>query len=225
MRILSVDTSTAACSIVLSEDGKLKGEINTESEETHSVRLLPGIDTLLRSCGCTIKDIDAFAVICGPGSFTGVRIGLTTIKGLAESLAKPTIPVTAFEAWVEKVPEQQGILVPVIDARRGEVYGGVFSRNGEATELLLPGRVEKISEFLASIAHPQACFVGGGAAVYEDLIVTRSGWRVLNGDLFLGRAVSRIAFRRAEGRDFVPAAELQAYYLRRPDAELKWKQQ
>ena len=225
MRILSVDTSTAACSIVLSEDGKLKGEINTESEETHSVRLLPGIDTLLRSCGCTTKDIDAFAVICGPGSFTGVRIGLTTIKGLAETLAKPTIPVTAFEAWVEKDPEQQGILVPLIDARRGEVYGAVFSRAGETTELVSPGRVEKVPELLASIAHPQACFVGGGAAVYRDLIVTRPGWQVLTGDFFLGRAVSRIAFRRAERRNFVSAAELQAYYLRRPDAELKWKQQ
>ena len=225
MRILSVDTSTAACSIVLSEDGNLKGEINTESEETHSVRLLPGIDTLLRSCSCTVKDIDAFAVVCGPGSFTGVRIGLTTIKGLAESLAKPTMPVTAFEAWVEKDPEQQGILVPFIDARRGEVYGAVFNRNGETTELLSSGRVEKVSELLASIVHPQACFVGGGAVVYRDFIVTRPGWRVLTGDLFLGRAVSRIAFRRAEGRNFVSAAELQAYYLRRPDAELKWKQQ
>jgi hypothetical protein len=101
----------------------------------------------------------------------------------------------------------------------------VFSRNGETTELLSPGIVEKVPELLASIAHPQACFVGGGAAAYEDLIVARAGWRVLNGDLFLGRAVSRIAFRRAESRAFVSAAELQAYYLRRPDAELKWKQQ
>jgi tRNA threonylcarbamoyladenosine biosynthesis protein TsaB len=225
MRILSIDTSTAACSIVLSVDGKLKGEINVESEETHSVRLLPGIDTLLRSCSSTIKEVDAFAVVSGPGSFTGVRIGLTTIKGLAESLAKPTIPVTAFEAWVEKVPEQQGIVVPVIDARRGEVYGAVFSRNGEATQLVLPGQVEKVPEFLASITHPQACFVGGGAAIYKDLIVARPGWRVLAGDLFLGRAVSRIASRRAKASTFLTAAELQAYYLRRPDAELKWKQQ
>jgi tRNA threonylcarbamoyladenosine biosynthesis protein TsaB len=224
MRILSVDTSTAACSIVLSVDGKLEGELNVESEETHSGRLLPGIDMLLRSCGCTIKEVDAFAVVCGPGSFTGVRIGLTTIKGLAESLAKPTIPVTAFEAWVEKVAEQ-GILVPVIDARRGEVYGAVFSRNGEATQLVLPGKVEKVPELLAAITHPQACFVGGGAAIYKDLIVARPGWRVLAGDLFLGRAVSRIASRRAEASTFLTAAELQAYYLRRPDAELKWKQQ
>jgi tRNA threonylcarbamoyladenosine biosynthesis protein TsaB len=225
MRILSIDTSTAACSIVLSVDRKLEGEINVESEETHSVRLLPGIETLLRSCGRGIKDVDAFAVVCGPGSFTGVRIGLTTIKGLAESLSRPTIPITAFEAWVEKYPEQTGILVPVIDARRGEVYGAVFSRNGKATALLSPGRVEKAPELLASIAYPRVCFVGGGAAVYENLIAARPGWRVLGGDLFLGRALSRIAFRRAEAKNFLTAADLQAYYLRRPDAELKWKPQ
>ena len=221
MRILSVDTSTAACSIVLSVDGRLEGEVNVESEETHSVRLLPGIETLLRSCGCGIKDVDVFAVVCGPGSFTGVRIGLTTIKGLAESLAKPTIPVTAFEAWVEKFPEQEGILVPVIDARRGEIYGAVYSRSGAATEVLSPGRVERVPELLASISHSQVCFVGGGAALYEPVIAARPGWRVLDSDPYLGRAVSQIAFRRAEAKSFVSAAGLQAYYLRRPDAELK----
>ena len=225
MRILSVDTSTAASSIVLSVDGKLEGESNVESEETHSVRLLPGIDTLLRSCGRNIKDVEAFAVVCGPGSFTGVRIGLTTIKGLAESLGKPTIPVTAFEAWVEKFPEQQGILVPIIDARRGEVYGAVYRRSGEAAELLSPGSVERVAELLASIAHPQACFVGGAATLYEDVIAARPGWRVPASDPFLGRAISRIAFRRAEAKNLLSSVELQAYYLRRPDAELKWKQQ
>jgi tRNA threonylcarbamoyladenosine biosynthesis protein TsaB len=225
MRILSVDTSTAACSIVLSEDGKLMGEVNTESEETHSVRLLPGIETLLRSCGSTLRQIDAFAVVCGPGSFTGVRIALTTIKGLAESLGRPTIPVTAFEAWVEKFATQQGILVPVIDARRGEIYSAVYRRNGEVTEVLSPGTVEKVPELLASISHSQACFVGGGAALYEPTITARPGWRVLESDPFLGRAISRIAFRRIEAKNLLTAAELQAYYLRRPDAELKWKPQ
>ena len=225
MRILSVDTSTAACSVVLSTDEGLEGEINVRSEETHSVRLLPGIETLLRSCGVGITDVDGFAVVCGPGSFTGVRIGLTTIKGLAESLARPVVPVTAFEAWVEKFPNEEGILVPVIDARRGEIYGAVFRRNGGAPEVISPGRVAKAAELLDSIDHQKASFVGGGAAVYKDLITACPHWRVLEADPFLGRAVSRIAFQRLEARNSMSAAELQAYYLRRPDAELKWKQQ
>jgi tRNA threonylcarbamoyladenosine biosynthesis protein TsaB len=224
MRILSIDTSTPACSIALSDDGKLRGELNVESEETHSVRLLPGIDALLRSCGRSLRDIDAFAVICGPGSFTGVRIGLTTIKGLAETLAKPVIPVTAFEAWVEKFSGQQGVVVPVIDARRDEIYGAAYSRNGEDVTLLNAGVVEKAPVFLASLTYPEACFVGGGASIYEHLITARPGWRVLDSDPFLACSVCRIAHRRAKARDFLPAAEVQAYYLRRPDAELKWRQ-
>jgi len=224
MRILSVDTSSAACSIVLSVDGRLEGEINVQSEETHSVRLLPGIETLLRSCGSCIREIDAFGVVCGPGSFTGVRIGLTTIKGLAECLAKPVISITAFEAWVEKFPDQQGILIPVIDARRGEVYGAVFNRNGETTTLASPGKVDKAAKFLASISYSQVYFLGSGAAGLEKFATFRPDWRVLVSDLFLGRAVSRIAFRRAEARNFLSATELRAYYVRRPDAELKWKE-
>ncbi|MCI0625130.1 MAG: tRNA (adenosine(37)-N6)-threonylcarbamoyltransferase complex dimerization subunit type 1 TsaB [Acidobacteria bacterium] len=224
MRLLSVDTSSAAGSIVVSVDGQLAGEVNVHSEETHSVRLLPGIETLLRSCGWSVRDVDAFAVVCGPGSFTGVRIGLTTIKGLAESLSRPTIPITAFDAWVEKFPQQQGVLVPVIDARRGEVYASVLCRSGQVLEVLSPGAVEKAPELVASISHAEACFVGDGAAAYKNLISSRPGWRVLSDDPFLGRAVSRIAFSRAEARMFLSAAELQAYYLRKPDAEMKWKQ-
>src|SRR5262245_53397606 len=224
MRILSVDTSTAACSIVLSVDGKVEGELNVDSEGTHSVRLLPGIDAILRWCACKISDVDVFGVVTGPGSFTGVRIGLTTVKALAESLAKPAIAVTAFEAWIEKFPETQGTLVPLIDARRGEVYGAVFRRQGEAIEPVSPGRVDNVAELLASITEPQVSFIGGGSVVCEPQIVAHSGWRAVKSDLFLGRAVSRIAFRRAKAKSFLTAAELQAYYLRRPDAELKWKQ-
>ncbi|MBM3803961.1 MAG: tRNA (adenosine(37)-N6)-threonylcarbamoyltransferase complex dimerization subunit type 1 TsaB [Acidimicrobiia bacterium] len=224
MRILSVDTSTPASSIALSDDGTLKGEFNAESEETHSVRLLPGIDTLLRSCGCAVKDVDVFAVVCGPGSFTGVRIGLTTIKGLAESLGKPVIPVTAFEAWVEAFSGQQGVVVPVIDARRDEIYSAVYRRSSEGLTLLSAGVVEKASVFLASMTYPDACFVGGGASIYKHLIVARPGWRVLDSDPFLARSVSRIAHRQAKAREFSPPAEVQAYYLRKPDAELKWRQ-
>src|SRR2546426_7559948 len=104
LKILSLDTSSSAGSILLAEDERVLGEINLDSPETHSVRLLSGVDYLLKSLGFRLADVDAFAVISGPGSFTGIRIGLTTIKGLADSTSKPTIPITAFEAWVEKFP-------------------------------------------------------------------------------------------------------------------------
>ena len=111
MRILSIDTSSSAGSIVVAEDEKILGEVNIDSAVTHSVRLLNGVDYLLTSLGLLPRDMDAFGVISGPGSFTGVRIGLTTTKGLAETTDRPVISITAFEAWVEQFPFQQGVIV------------------------------------------------------------------------------------------------------------------
>ena len=125
MKMLSLDTSSNAGSIVLSEDETILGEININSTQTHTVRLLMGVDTLLKSTGCRLDDLDALATICGPGSFTGIRIGLTTVKGLADTLSKPIVSMTAFEAWVEKFPNNEGVVVPLVDARRGEVYAAI----------------------------------------------------------------------------------------------------
>jgi tRNA threonylcarbamoyladenosine biosynthesis protein TsaB len=226
MVILSVDTSTSAGSIVLSNgEERLVGEVNVNSERTHSARLLPGIEVLLKSAGLALGNLDAFAVICGPGSFTGVRIGLTTIKGLADCFSKPVIPITAFEAWVEKFPEQTGIVVPVIDARRGEVYVAAYRRSEGELSVLAPGMVEKASVFFASFPHPEMCFVGSGASQYRELILSRErpGWSILPADGFLGRPMMRIAHRKAKSSSVVSAAELEAYYLRKSDAEMNWK--
>jgi tRNA threonylcarbamoyladenosine biosynthesis protein TsaB len=226
MRILSIDTSTSAGSIVFSEGDRLAGEINIDSEVTHSVRLFQGIETILKGVGLTAAEIDAFAVICGPGSFTGVRIGLTTVKGLAGTLSKPTIPITAFEAWVEKFGEHPGVILPVIDARRSEVYAAAYRRSNGQLELLSPGVVENARVFVENIPYPEACFIGGGASRYRDLILAagRPSWRVIEGDMFLSRPMARIACQRARAGQMVPAERLQAYYLRKSDAELKWKE-
>jgi tRNA threonylcarbamoyladenosine biosynthesis protein TsaB len=227
MVILSVDTSTSAGSIVLSNGGeRLVGEVNVYSEQTHSARLLPGIEILLKSAGLKLGQVDAFAVICGPGSFTGVRIGLTTIKGLADCFSRPVISITAFEAWVEKFPEQPGIVVPVIDARRGEVYAATYRRFQGELSVLAPGIVEKAGVFFANFPHHEACFVGSGASQYRELILSgeRPGWSILPGDGFLGRPMTRIAHRKAKSSEVVSAAELEAYYLRKSDAEMNWKE-
>jgi tRNA threonylcarbamoyladenosine biosynthesis protein TsaB len=226
MNILSIDTSTSAGSIVLARNDRLVAEVNIDSQQTHSSRLLRGIEVLLDGCGLTLNEIEAFAVLCGPGSFTGIRIGLATVKGLADSLSRPTIPVTGFEAWVEKYRDRPGILIPMIDARRGEVYGSVVQRTGEETRVLCQGVVEKADRFLSSIVHEEAFFIGGGAEVYKDLIASkqRTRWVVMSDDPFLGRAINAIAWRRAQQGTFVSAAALEAYYLRRSDAELKWKE-
>src|SRR5207249_652646 len=205
----------SAGGILLAEDERVLGEINLDSTETHSVRLLSGVDYLLKNLGFRPADLDAFAVISGPGSFTGIRIGLSTIKGLADTTSKPTIPITTFEAWVEKFPNLTGIIVPLIDARRGEVYAAVFERVGEVVKELNAGRVDKPDHILPQLIQDEILFIGGGATKYRDLLIDchHQGWKVVASDPFLGRSMARIAYQRASHGQFTSALDLQAYYL------------
>lgn len=225
MKLLCVDSSSSAGSIVLSEDSIILGEVNLDSARTHTARLLVGIQYLLTHAELTLSDIDVFGVIHGPGSFTGVRIGLTTIKGLAETFSKPTVAVTTFEAWVGKCPEWQGILVPLIDARRGEVYASVFERTGTGLQQRDLGFVDSPRTLLSNLDAEKVLFLGDGALKYREAIYSqnRPKWKIVETDRFLGRSLAKIVSSRASRRQWIPAVALQACYVRQSDAEIKWK--
>ncbi len=225
MKLLCLDTSGSAGSIVLSENAGILGEVNLDSACTHTARLLSGIQYLLNHTDVALNDIRAFGVVCGPGSFTGIRIGLTTVKGLAETLSRPTVAVTAFEAWVARFPDWQGTLVPMIDARRGEVYASVFERNGSRLIQRGPEFVGGVEKLLATLDGEAVLFLGGGARKYGEIIQSQgcSQWRIAKTDPFLGRSLVAIVSSRANRGDWAPASELRAYYLRKSDAEIKWK--
>lgn len=225
MKLLCLDTSGSAGSIVLSEDDTILGEINLDSARTHTARLLSGIQYVLSHSELTLDDIQAFGVICGPGSFTGVRIGLTTVKGLAETLDKPAVTVTAFEAWVERFPEWRGVMVPMIDARRGEVYAAVFERGRNGLVQRDSGFVGAPGELLDALDEETVLFLGGGAQKYRDLVRSRDRprWRVAQTDPFLGRALAALASSKADRGEWTAPPDLRAFYLRRPDAEVNWK--
>jgi tRNA threonylcarbamoyladenosine biosynthesis protein TsaB len=226
LKILSVDTSSSAGSILLADDEKILAEINIDSLQTHSVRLLNGIDYLLKSLELRLNDVDAFAVISGPGSFTGLRIGLTTVKGLADTTSKSTIPIITFEAWVEKFPEQPGVIVPLIDARRGEVYATAFERTGGVCRQLTAEMVESPVRILSCLHQDKILFIGDGSIKYRELLLSfhRPQWSIATSDCFLGRAMARIAYRHALEGKYTSAQDLQAHYLRRSDAEIFWKE-
>ena len=226
MKILCIDTSTSAGSIALVRENRLLGELLEDSPRTHSARLLAGIDALLKNVNLSISDVDVFAVISGPGSFTGIRIGLTTVKGLAEALGKPIVPITSFEAWVEKEPAIQGILVPLIPARLGEIYAAVYERSGSVLNVLSDGIVGEVEGVISRMSEGHASFIGRGAAQYWEVIQAKGEgyWTVVETDPFLGQPMARIAHQRASRGEFCTAQELTAFYLRRSDAEIHWKE-
>lgn len=126
MRLLAVETSSLAGGVALLDDEAVRGEYGLDVRVTHSERLMPAIDRLLRDAGWRPEDLEGLAVAVGPGSFTGLRIGLSAVKGLALALGVPVAPVPTLDAMAAVLPYATLPVCPVLDARKGEVYCSLY---------------------------------------------------------------------------------------------------
>lgn len=164
MKILALDSSAAVASVALCEDERLLAEYTLNNGNTHSQTLLPMVETVLRSFELTPADIDLFAVTAGPGSFTGVRIGAATLKGLAFALETPCVGVSTLEAIAENLRHLGGLVCPVMNARRSQVYTALFRSDGEAFTRLTDDNalsLAELDELLSGYGEPIA-FCGDG---------------------------------------------------------------
>ena len=118
MKILSIDSSTECASCAVLEDSKLLGEINFNNKKQHSIILMPMVDNLLKNLQLSVTDLDGFVVSKGPGSFTGLRIGMSMIKGLSQGTKKPFVSVSSLDALAYNMAYSQGIVCPILDALR-----------------------------------------------------------------------------------------------------------
>lgn len=223
LRILAVDTTTLSGSVALLENRRLVGEIAGESGTTHSARLLGAIDRLLRSESLSIADIDVFAVAAGPGSFTGIRIGLSTVKALAFASGKPVVPVSSLRALALKLALAGAALIcPMLDAKKGEVYAALFeSAAGRLVELIPQGAYAPDDFFARLPAGHALAFIGGGSIVFRDRIPARVLEKAVFPErtLFVAHEVGLLGLEGlAEGRG-VPADGVEPLYFRRSQAE------
>lgn len=223
MRVLGIETSTLTGSVALLDTDVVVAEHTLSVSTTHSERLLAAIHRLLEESGTTLGALDGLAVAIGPGSFTGLRIGLATAKGLAHAsgLALAAVPTLDALAW--GVPFAAYPVCPILDAKKGEVYTAVYRHRGGELERLTEYRAVRPARFLAELDGP-VCFLGDGVLAYRDLI------RELMGDraLFVpparrypsGACVADLGARRlAEGGAEDPA-RLVPLYIRPSEAEL-----
>lgn len=151
MIILAIDSTAVSGSVAICDDEKLLCEFTLNIGNTHSETLLPMVESALKCCGMTVGDVDIFACDEGPGSFTGVRIGVATVKGLAFDSGKPCIGVSTLEALAQNLVGFEGIACPVMNARRGQVYNALFEvKNGEMKRLC-EDRALSISELEAEL--------------------------------------------------------------------------
>lgn len=223
MKLLAIDTSGPVCGVaILTEEG-LRAEHMVQNKLTHSVNLLPMIDSAFQEAGLTIADMDRLAVVTGPGSFTGVRIGVSTLKGLAHGADKPCVAVNALEAMAAGVGGFGGIVCPIQDARAGQVYGAAFSTAvGERPERLMADMPVRLEEYVAQLRGigDRFLFLGDGMPVHRGRL------RELLGDAAVFAPAHQaslrpgtVAWLASLETEKLSYLELQPLYLRAPSAE------
>lgn len=218
MKILAIDTSAlTATAAILSEDVIL-GEISVTTKLTHSQTIMPMIDTLLERTSLDINDIDLFACSVGPGSFTGLRIGIGTVKGLAYGTGEKVCGVSTLEALAYNIPYCEYTICPIMDARRDQVYNALYKWDNGTLSCIEEPRALSIEELCTSITG-DALFTGDGVNVYKERITALMGERahfaLPQHRLQRGASVAYAALNK-EGID---PSQLAAVYLRKPQAE------
>ena len=172
MKILAIDSSGIVASAAVAEDDNLLAEYTVNYKKTHSQTLLPMIDEIVRMLELDLSSIDAVAAAGGPGSFTGLRIGSATAKGLAMALDKPVVQVPTVDALAYNLAGSGALVCPLMDARRNQVYTGLYRFEGFQMHVVLEQRAAGIDEILGKIQEQEsaAVFLGDGAAVYAPYI-------------------------------------------------------
>ncbi len=218
MKILIIDTSGPVCGTAVMDAQKVYSEFTAQNKNTHSTNLMPMIEATLNAAGTRMEDLDAVAAVTGPGSFTGVRIGVATAKGLAHGAGLPCIPVDALEALAVSAGEFEGVVCPIQDARAGQVYGAAF-REGKRLAGDAPMKLEDYLNMVEPLGE-QFLFTGDGVPVHREAINKRLGEKAafaLPLRCYLRpSAAGWIALNNGEQTDYLG---LQATYLRPPNAQ------
>jgi tRNA threonylcarbamoyladenosine biosynthesis protein TsaB len=223
MRILSVDTATLSCSVGVLDAGRLTAEATSEKKQTHSKHLMKMIDTVVHMAGIRMDEMDAFAVTIGPGSFTGIRIGISTVQGLATALGKPAVGVSSLEALAHQAGCGPYLICPLLDARKGEVYTALYQSEKDGLRRIIEDHVSSPEKMLYRIDAP-CLFVGNGAQVYGELIEEKLGAHAMFAGAILNNiraeTVGRIAMRRVQTKDHKNFNQLIPQYIRKSDAQI-----
>jgi tRNA threonylcarbamoyladenosine biosynthesis protein TsaB len=220
--ILAVDTTTPTGSVAVLRNSRLIAEVNQDSAATFSERLLPSVQFVLKSCGMTIQDIHGFAVAVGPGSFTGIRIGLSTIKSFAYASGKPVAPVSSLKALSMKLLHSRGLICPLIDAKRNEIYAALYESKQRILKEIIPQGAYSPDAFFSRLpSHRIIHFIGSGRDVHGATIISyfKDKARFSKRSPFVAFEVGLIGYdllRRNKGKDF---QQVEPIYLRRSQAE------
>ena len=219
MIIVGMDTSSVNATVAVMNDKKLIGEYLISNDRTHSQIIMPLLEDLLKKCGLRINDADVFATAIGPGSFTGVRIGMASVKTLAQMCEKPIIGVSSLESLSYNFSFYDGVVCPIIDARHKDVYNALFEKGIRLCE----DRIVNIDELFVELGDRKVMFCGDGAVAYKDIIEEKNpgSWQIAPASVCMQKASSlcQAAYDRAVREDYDNVYSLVPMYLRQSQAE------
>ena len=220
--ILGIETSTRVCSVALVDADRVAVEYTLNIGVHHAERLVPMVCGVLEQVGKALADLSGVAVASGPGSFTGLRIGMSTAKGLCAGAGLPLVAVPTLEALAYQAAPQNMPVCPMLDARRGQVYAGLFRRQDDQMVRLAPDEAIGAGELARKLPRP-VLLVGEGAEAYRDEIAACLGddAQFAPGLLGLTRAgaVALLGARRVAAGDVDGLSDSEPQYLRRSQAE------
>lgn len=232
MLILALDSTALVGSVALCDNEHLLAECTLNTGNTHSETLLPTVEFVLKACDVSVNDIDLFACTVGPGSFTGVRIGAATVKGIAFGKGKPCVGVSTLEALATNARAFEGIICPCMNARREQVYNALFESKDGKLIRLCEDRALAIEELLAELTayapDKKIYLVGDGAELVIDFDETSEQFSALDDSLILleerirnqsGYSVAQVALSMYRAGISCTDAELAPVYLRPSQAE------
>lgn len=218
MKILAVDTSSEICSVAILENDTVIAENSLNDGKTHSENLMTIMENTLEENKTKLNDIDLIACSVGPGSFTGIRIGVSSIKAIAEVLDVPVAAVTSLETLAKNVEANGVTIVSLIDAKNDQVYAGIFDDDYNKKEEYIADSISNVVEKLKE--YENIIFVGNAAIKYKELLEESFGTVVISDNNSQSAAnVGKIGYKKNKEKDLASADTIMPMYLRKSQAE------
>ncbi len=227
MRVIAVETSTLAGSVALVDEGEIIGEAAVDKKITHSEKLLPLIDQILKNSQVPLEEVEGFAVSLGPGSFTGLRIGIATIKGLAFATNKPVAGISTLDVLAQQLLFSESLICPILDARKGEVYAAFYQGDGKGNlKKLTPDLAAKPEELIKKTKE-RVIFLGSGVKVYKEIIRKGLKEKAIFAPPFLNHPraaiLGALSLPRFKKNETLELENFHPIYIRPSEAEINWE--
>lgn len=224
MKILAIDTSGIVVGVALIDENKVLAEININYKQNHSVTIMPLIDQLLKSVNMEINEIDYLACTCGPGSFTGLRIGAATVKGIAFALNKKIIPISTLESLAYNIFITDKYIIPIIDARSERIFTAIYKWENQKLINTYKETSTDIRTLLKYIKENniEPLFLGDGATIYKQIIKDFNENYIfahIGHNMQKASSLASIALQYVKDEKYIDHKSFEIKYLRKSQAE------